>query len=230
MAVQAGLAALLTRLGAGTDIPLGSPVAGRTDDAVRNLVGCFVNTLVLRTDTAGDPTFTELLARVRESDLTAYAHAELPFEHLVDELKPVRSLARQPLVQIVLAFRNATDPLPGLDGDRAWVEPVGSTTAKFDLSFEVTERAAADGGPGGLDVLLEYSEDLFTEATADRIAHALATLLTSAARTPDSPIGALDLLTAEDRHTLLTERQGRPCPQPPVTLPALFEAHAAVRR
>ncbi|WP_405583998.1 amino acid adenylation domain-containing protein [Streptomyces sp. NBC_01092] len=227
MTVQAGLAALLTRLGAGSDIPLGSPVAGRTDDAVRDLVGCFVNTLVLRTDTAGDPTFTELLARVRETDLTAYAHAELPFEHLVDELKPARSLARQPLVQVVLAFQNAAGPLPGLEGVTASVEPVPSTTAKFDLSFEVTERAAADGGPGGLEILLEYSEDLFTEATADRVAHALATLLASAARTPDAPIGALDLLTAEDRHTLLTERHGSIRPQPPTTLPALFEAHAA---
>ncbi|WP_435208188.1 amino acid adenylation domain-containing protein [Streptomyces sp. bgisy034] len=227
MAVQAGLAALLTRLGAGTDIPLGSPVAGRTDDAVRDLVGCFVNTLVLRTDTSGDPTFTELLARVRESDLTAYAHAELPFEHLVDELKPARSLARQPLVQVVLSFQNADGPLPGMAGVTASVESVPSTTAKFDLSFEVTERVAADGAPGGLDILLEYSADLFTEATADRVAHALATLLTSAARTPDAPLGALDLLTAGDRHALLTEHQGRVLPQPPVTLPALFEAQVA---
>ncbi|MFB6643327.1 amino acid adenylation domain-containing protein [Streptomyces chartreusis] len=227
MAVQAGLAALLTRLGAGTDIPLGSPVAGRTDDAVRDLVGCFVNTLVLRTDTSGDPTFAELLARVRESDLTAYAHAELPFEHLVDELKPARSLARQPLVQVVLSFQNAAGPLPGMEGVTASVESVPSTTAKFDLSFEVTERTAADGAPGGLDILLEYSADLFTEATADRVAHALATLLDSAARTPDAPLGALDLLTAEDRHALLTEHQGRVLPQPPVTLPALFEGHVA---
>ncbi|GGX17208.1 non-ribosomal peptide synthetase [Streptomyces chartreusis] len=227
MAVQAGLAALLTRLGAGTDIPLGSPVAGRTDDAVRDLVGCFVNTLVLRTDTAGDPTFAELLARVRESDLTAYAHAELPFEHLVDELKPARSLARQPLVQVVLSFQNAAGPLPGMAGVTASVESVPSTTAKFDLSFEVTERAAADGAPGGLDILLEYSADLFTEATADRVAHALATLLASAARTPDAPLGALDLLSAEDRHALLTEHQGRVLPQRPVTLPALFEGHVA---
>ncbi|MFG2746431.1 amino acid adenylation domain-containing protein [Streptomyces chartreusis] len=227
MTVQAGLAALLTRLGAGTDIPLGSPVAGRTDDAVRDLVGCFVNTLVLRTDTSGDPTFAELLTRVRESDLTAYAHAELPFEHLVDELKPARSLARQPLVQVVLSFQNAARPLPGMAGVTASVESVPSTTAKFDLSFEVTERAAADGAPGGLDILLEYSADLFTEATADRVAHALATLLASAARTPDAPLGALDLLTAEDRHALLTEHQGRVLPQPPVTLPALFEGHVA---
>ncbi|MGQ4383093.1 amino acid adenylation domain-containing protein [Streptomyces sp. SAS_270] len=227
MAVQAGLAALLTRLGAGTDIPLGSPVAGRTDDAVRDLVGFFVNTLVLRTDTGGDPAFSALLARVRESDLTAYAHAELPFEHLVEELNPVRSMARQPLFQVVLAFQNSTDPLPGLPGLTAAVEPVGTATAKFDLAFQVTERTAEDGGPGGLDIQLEYSADLFTEATADRIARSLATLLDSASRTPDAPLSALDLLSPEERHTLLTAWHGDRRPQPPATLPSLFEAHSA---
>ncbi|WPO72611.1 non-ribosomal peptide synthetase [Streptomyces sp. KN37] len=227
MTVHAGLAALLTRLGAGTDIPLGSPVAGRTDEAVRDLVGFFVNTLVLRADTSGDPTFTHLLSRVRESDLTAYAHAELPFEHLVEELNPARSLARHPLFQVMLAFQNSADPLPELPGLTAEVEPVGTVTAKFDLSFQVTERTAADGTPDGLDILLEYSEDLFTEATAARIAQALATLLDAAAHTPDAPLSSLALLTPEERHTLLTVWNGHPHPQPPATLVSLFEANAA---
>ncbi|MGW7077327.1 amino acid adenylation domain-containing protein [Streptomyces sp. NPDC054866] len=227
MAVQAGLAALLTRLGAGTDIPLGSPVAGRTDDAVRDLVGFFVNTLVLRTDTGGDPSFSTLLSRVRERDLTAYAHAELPFEHLVEELNPARSMARQPLFQIMLAFQNGTDPLPGLPGLEATLEPVGTTTAKFDLSFQVAERTTAGGAPDGLDILLEYSEDLYTEATAARIADLLATLLASAARTPDAPLSTLALLTPEERDTLLTAWNGRPVPRTPVTLTALFEGHTA---
>ncbi|POX57919.1 non-ribosomal peptide synthetase [Streptomyces sp. Ru62] len=227
MAVQAGLAALLTRLGAGTDIPLGSPVAGRTDEAVRDLVGCFVNTLVLRTDTSGDPSFAALLERVRETDLTAYAHAELPFEHLVDELKPQRSLARHPLVQVVLSVTPGDDPLPVLPELTATVEPVPSRTAKFDLAFEVTERRDADGGPAGLDIRLEYSTDLFTEATADRLAGALAVLLADAARTPGAPIGALALLTAEERRTLLTAGHGPSRPRPEATLPALFEEHAA---
>lgn len=227
MTVQAGLAALLTRLGAGTDIPLGSPVAGRTDDAVRDLIGFFVNTLVLRTDTGGDPSFNALLARVRERDLTAYAHAELPFEHLVEELNPARSMARQPLFQVMLAFQNGTDPLPGLPGLTAALEPVGTTTAKFDLSFQVAERTTPDGSPDGLDILLEYSEDLYTEATAARIADLLATLLASAAHTPDAPLSTLALLTPEERDTLLTTWNGRPDPQVPVTLTALFEGHTA---
>ncbi|MGW2465108.1 amino acid adenylation domain-containing protein [Streptomyces sp. NPDC001761] len=227
MAVQAGLAAVLTRLGAGTDIPLGSPVAGRSDEAVRDLVGCFVNTLVLRTDTSGDPSFAALLERVRETDLTAYAHAELPFEQLVDELKPQRSPARHPLVQVVLSLTPGDDPLPALPELTASVEPVPSRTAKFDLAFEVTERRSADGGPAGLDIRLEYSTDLFTEATADRLAGALAVLLADAARTPGAPIGALALLTPDERRASLAAGHGPSRPRPEATLPALFEAHAA---
>ncbi|CAM5722897.1 hypothetical protein SFUMM280S_02118 [Streptomyces fumanus] len=153
MVAQAALALLLARMGAGSDIPVGTVVAGRGDPATEDLVGCFLNTLVLRTNVGGDPSFTELLARVRDTDLAAYAHQDLPFELLVDELNPPRSLARHPLVQVVLNFQNiprGEEPLrlPGLRVTA--VPPDEGTAAGFDLSVTLGERRDADGAPAGL--------------------------------------------------------------------------------
>ncbi|GCB52470.1 non-ribosomal peptide synthetase [Streptomyces sp. NL15-2K] len=223
MVVQAGLAALLTRLGAGTDIPLGTPVAGRADEVLDDLVGCFVNTLVLRTDTSGDPAFQELLARVRETDLAAYAHQDLPFEQLVEAVNPPRSMARHPLFQVMLAFRPTAGPgleLPGLD---ARTLPVETGATKIDLTFNLAELGSGDGIEG----VLQYSADLFDRCTAEELAARLERLLRAAVDAPDRSIGTLDILSADERRCLLAEFNGTARDVPDTTFPRMFEASAA---
>ncbi|TWP48426.1 amino acid adenylation domain-containing protein [Lentzea tibetensis] len=199
MVLQAAFAATYTRLGAGEDIPIGTPVAGRGDEALENLVGCFLNTLVLRTDTSGDPTYAELLARVRQTNLTAYANADLPFERLVELLNPARSLARHPLFQTMLVLQNTPSvelDLPGLVVTR---EQEDLRVAKFDVLCYFTERS------GGLSGRLEYAADLFDHPTAQRLASRVVQVLDTAVTWPDRPIRTLDVLTADERDRVLVE-------------------------
>ena len=194
MVLQAGLAALLTRLGAGSDIPIGSPIAGRTDSALDDLIGFFVNTLVLRTDTSGNPSFGELVARVRSGNLAAYSHQELPFERLVEVLNPERSLARHPLFQVMLAFQNNAAVGLELAGLTASFEPVATASAKFDLSVSLGEERAGDGSPAGISGVIEYASDLFDRADVEALAARLIRLLEAAVAEPGRAIGSLDIL------------------------------------
>ncbi|MFJ7148862.1 amino acid adenylation domain-containing protein [Streptomyces sp. NPDC100445] len=208
MVLQAALAALLTRLGAGTDIPLGTPVAGRGDERLDDVVGMFVNTLVLRTDTSGDPGLRDLVERVRERDLAAYRHQDLPFEKLVEVLAPERSMARHPLFQVMFAHQQELPAVAaGPAGLTVRPEEVPSATAKWDLFFQFS-----DAGPG-LELALEYSADLFEPATARRIADACVRLLGAALADPGCPLSRLELLGAAERDALLargTRRTGTP--------------------
>ena len=180
MVVQAGLCALLTRLGAGTDIAIGSPVAGRGDVALDDLVGFFVNTLVLRTDTSGQPSFRELVGRVRSGNLAAYGHQDVPFERLVEALNPSRSLSRHPLFQVMLAFQNNAAVGLELEGVAASFEEVATTTSKFDLALSLAERGDAQGAPAGLVGTLEYATDLFDGSSAAGLVDRLVRLLAAA--------------------------------------------------
>ncbi|MFF8592595.1 amino acid adenylation domain-containing protein [Streptomyces sp. NPDC015220] len=205
MVLQAALAALYTKLGAGEDIPVGTPVAGRTDAALEDLVGFFVNTLVLRTDVSGDPTFTRLLDRVRAADLAAFAHQDLPFEKLVEALAPARSLARHALFQTMLALHNNARAGLELPGVTARFGAAGTGSARFDLAFELAEEHDAEGCPAGLGGRLEYSADLFTEHTARRVADRFVHLLDALTAAPDQPIGTHSALLPGERETLLEE-------------------------
>nr|QEO73912.1 AMP-dependent synthetase and ligase [uncultured bacterium] len=223
MVVQAALAALLTRLGSGTDIPIGTPIAARPDELLHDAVGFFVNTLVLRTDTAGNPTFTELLRRVRDTDLAAFDHADVPFEHLVEVLNPVRSTAAHPLFQVALGYQRRAAAGPAMTGLTTSAELVITGTAKFDLTVVVTEIEGVDGLSAGI----EYRADMFDPETVRRLAGRLFRLLSAAVGDPDRRIGALDLLGADERRTILTEwGDGGPSGDP-ATLPQLLAERVA---
>ncbi|MGX1123052.1 hypothetical protein RKD37_008415 [Streptomyces ambofaciens] len=227
MVMQAALAALLSRLGAGDDIPIGSPTAGRVHEDFEELVGVFVNTLVLRTDLSGDPTFAELLTRVRETDLAAYAHQDLPFERLVGELNPSRSLSRSPLFQVMLAFQNtyqhdgigALRHLSGLDAE---LLPSHTGTAEFDLSFDFGERFTPDGSPAGMYGGLEYSTDLFSPDTAHLLADRLLRLIDQVCADPARPVSALAVVSAGERRRVVVEWNATGRVVPSVSLADLF--------
>ncbi|MET7403574.1 amino acid adenylation domain-containing protein [Dactylosporangium sp. NPDC005572] len=221
MVVQAALAALLSRLGAGTDIPLGSPVAGRGDQRLDALAGFFVNTLVLRADVSGDPTFTDLVGRVRRADLAAFGHADVPFERVVEAVNPERSPARNPLFQVMVAFQHVPGELPGLPGLVTEPVPIDTGVAQFDLGIVVTEEA------GALRGVVEYSADLFDRPTVVALAERLVRLLDAAVAAPRRRVSELDILSPAERAGLAADWQGTDAPRPAATLPALFAEQVA---
>ncbi|BCL17913.1 non-ribosomal peptide synthetase [Micromonospora sagamiensis] len=222
MVVQAAIATLLTRLGAGTDIPLGTVVAGRTDDTLDHLIGFFVNTLVLRTDTTGNPTFNDLLHRVRDTDLTAYDHQDLPFQRLVEHLRPARTPGRHPLFQIALSRADrtpTTTPLPGLE---CTPEPTRLSIAKFDLDITVADEPV----DADLDITITYATDLFVHRTVELIGQRLAAILRQVARQPATPISRIDILTASERRQLLAEAAATAAPAVACSVVRAFDEQA----
>ncbi|MFB8007956.1 condensation domain-containing protein, partial [Nocardia sp. NPDC056000] len=191
MVLHAALSVLLSKLGAGADIAVGTPIAGRGDAALDDLVGFFLNTLVLRTDLSDDPTFDELVDRVRTVDLAAYEHQDVPFELLVEALNPGRALNRHPLFQVMLVLQNNTRPELALPGVRIEVETTRTATTKFDLEFDLTERYGDDRSGQGIVGELRYAADLFDAATAAALVDRLILVLETLAAQPEQRLSEL---------------------------------------
>ena len=220
MTLLAAWQTLLARYSNQDQIVVGTPIAGRTQVETESLIGFFVNTLALRGDLSGDPTFEELLQRTREGALGAYAHQELPFEKLVEELQPTRSLSYSPIFQVMFALQNAPTASEQFGDLQLSSVRVPSTTAKFDLSLDVYETRDE------LDARLEYDTDLFAAATAERLLQHFHTLLAAAVQQPSQRLSALPLLTELEQQQMLVEWNHRSVPVPNVCLHQLIEAHA----
>ncbi|GAA1595385.1 hypothetical protein GCM10009764_18040 [Nocardia ninae] len=218
MVVHAALAVLLSRLSGSTDIAIGTPVAGRGEAELDDMIGMFVNTLVLRNEIEPGATFDALLADVRQTDVAAFGHADLPFERLVELLDPVRSAARHPLFQVMLVFQNLAQTsleLPGLtvSGIDPQVQP-----AKFDLQLTVAEQPDTQG----ISAVLTYATDLFDAATVQNFADRFRRILAAVAANDAVVVGDIDLLAAGERELVLHEWNSLGAWVPGATLPGLI--------
>ena len=210
MAFLAAVTVVLSRYARQPDLVIGTPVSGRTHVELDPLVGMFTNTVALRTSVAGDPTFVELLGRVRDNTVEALAHQELPFEKMVEEFAPDRSLAHAPLIQVLFGYQSLTPPTLDLPGVKARSWALFTGTAKLDLSVYIDSSAGRD-----TMLALEYNSDLFDAPWADRFLDCLALVLEHAAAAPQTPVMELPLLTDEQSRQLILERNRRSLPQPP---------------
>ncbi|MEU6770337.1 amino acid adenylation domain-containing protein [Streptomyces sp. NPDC046759] len=221
MVMHAALAVLLHHLGCGDDVPIGAPIAGRTDEELRDLIGFFVNTWVLRVDLSGNPTFLQLLQRVREKSLAAYDNQDMPFERLVELLNPDRSTAYNPFFQVMLSWQPPVPDLelPGLD---VGAERLETGTSKFDLFFDMIPN-----GSGGAECRLEYVTDLFDRDTAEGIANRFVRVLGRLVADSGCGIAGIDVLDAGERDRLLTRFNDTAAAVSELTIPELFEGQVA---
>ncbi|WP_317889031.1 condensation domain-containing protein, partial [Salinispora mooreana] len=221
MVMQSALAVLLSRLGAGEDVAIGGPIAGRADEALAELVGFFVNTWVLRVDVSGGPSFSEVLRRVRADALAAYDHQDVPFERLVELLNPERSTAYHPLFQVMCAWQIPW-PVVDLPGLRVSFQPAFTGTAKFDLFFNMIPRVG-----GGAEGRLEYATDLYDHDSAQAIADRLVRVLRQVLAQPAARIDTIDVLDAQERSDLLQSRSATSQSVPELTVDELVSRQAA---
>jgi amino acid adenylation domain-containing protein len=223
MVLHAALATLLHRWGAGSDIVLGTPVTGRTDPALDDVVGFFVNTIVLRLELSTQSSFLELLEYARDVDLAAFEHPDLPFEAVVDALNPPRLRSRNPLFQVMVAYQRGTTVPSDVLGLRSEPLVFYPGTSMFDLAIRFVEKPDSSG----LDILAEYADDLFDRSTAERLVSSLANLLEQVASEPGSNIHLLDVISADDRDLVLEQWARSPRPVDVATLPEIIETQVA---
>ncbi len=197
--LMAAFSTLLHRYTAQEDIIIGFPIANRNHAEIQNAIGFFVNTLPLRTDLSRNPTFRELLLRVRTVCIEAYAHQDLPFEKLVEELHQERDLSRNPLFQVMFVFQNISDPVLKFPDVKSAPVGINTGTSKFDLTLSLAEREQTLVG------FIEYSTDLFERSTIERMIGHFQTLLEGITADPDRPISTLPLLTDAERHQVLVD-------------------------
>ncbi|HEX2207723.1 MAG TPA: amino acid adenylation domain-containing protein, partial [Longimicrobium sp.] len=216
MTLLAGFQALLHRWTGEADFAVGSPVAGRTRPEMEGLVGLFINTLVLRADVGAEPDFRELLRRVRETTLAAWAHQDVPFERLVDAVGAERTLGHNPLFQVAFALQNAGDARPRLDGLAVAPYRVHGGGALLDLTVSLTETE------GGIEGLIEYSADLFDAGTIERMAEHFRTLLRAASADPSTAVATLPLLGDDERARIAAWETERLDDAAPAPFPARF--------
>ncbi|MCU1645649.1 MAG: amino acid adenylation protein, partial [Nocardia sp.] len=205
MVVHTALAVLLARLSGTEDIAIGTPMAGRGEAALDDLIGMFVNTLVFRSRVDGGESFTDLLARQRETDLQVFANADVPFERLVEVLNPVRSTARHPLFQVGLSFQNLAQSSLELPGLSVTGIDFDTQVSQFDLHWIVGDDYLADGTPAGISGVITYGADLFDAATVQGFADRFLRLLAAVAVDAGTPVGDIDLLDGTEQHRILTE-------------------------
>ncbi|RZL82506.1 MAG: amino acid adenylation domain-containing protein [Rhodococcus sp. (in: high G+C Gram-positive bacteria)] len=209
MVAHAALAVLVSRLGSTNDVVIGSAVAGRGEAALDDVVGMFVNTLALRTPVHGADSFATVLTAVRDRDLEAFAHAEVPFERVVEALDLPRTTAHAPLFQVLFEFQDVKRPTPSLPEVGVEEIDLGVSVSTFDLQLTLAERFAADGGPAGIGAGFTYATDIFDAATVRTFAERFLRLLESVVADPQVPLARIDLLDAAERDALVPVR-GRP--------------------
>ncbi|MUM27543.1 non-ribosomal peptide synthetase [Mycolicibacterium sp. CBMA 295] len=208
MVLQAALAVTLHREGVGVDVALGTPIAGRTDKALDDLVGFFVNTWVLRVGVNSALRFSEVLDQVRQKALDAYANQDVPFELLVEQLNPARSTSHHPLFQVALVFQNNVLPKVSLDGVDVEQESVFTRTAKFDLDFEIREVPGEDPGTSMATGVLTYATDLFDRSSVERLVSRFGRVVEAAVADSSAVVGEVNLLDLDERDMLLHRWSG----------------------